>query len=204
MKLIFSRHAESEANVLQVISNRDLPHHLTEKGRIQAQALAERLVERHVLALYASPILRAQQTAHIVADKLGLPVHTVEALREFDCGVMEGRGDAEAWQTHHEVTEAWDAGDHDRRIEGGESFNEVKARFVPFIQKLLEQFSPMSGDLVLISHGSTLHQMLPLVLINVDRNFTRKYPLANCACVLAVPHQSQWVCEQWAERRLQF
>jgi probable phosphoglycerate mutase len=106
VKLIFSRHGESEANVLRVISNRDLPHPLTERGRIQAQALAERLAKRRILALYASPVLRAQQTALMVGGKLSLSIHTAEALREFDCGVMEGRGDAEAWQAHHEVIEA--------------------------------------------------------------------------------------------------
>jgi probable phosphoglycerate mutase len=202
MRLIFARHGESEANVLQVISNRDLPHALTDKGRIQAQALAERLAERPVVALYASPILRAQQTARIVADKLDLPVQTRAALREFDCGVMEGQGGLPAWQAHEEIMAAWDAGDYDRRIEGGECFNEIKARFVPFVQALVEHFSRTDGDMVLISHGSVLQQMLPLVLTNIDRNFTKGYPLGNCVCVVAEPDQGQLRCEEWAEKRL--
>jgi 2,3-bisphosphoglycerate-dependent phosphoglycerate mutase len=202
MRLIFARHGESEANVLQIISNRDLPHSLTQKGRTQAQALAERLAERRVVALYASPILRAQQTARIIADRLGLPVNTAKALSEIDCGIMEGRGDEAAWQAHQDVVAAWDTGTYERRIEGGECFNEVKARFGPFVQELIEQFAYIDGDVVLISHGSLLHHMLPLVLTNIDRNFTTQVPLGNCVYVVAVPNQAQLVCEQWAEKRL--
>lgn len=199
MRLIFTRHGESEANVQQIISNRDLPHHLTEKGCSQAQALAEMLAERHVLTIYTSTILRAQETAEIVAGRLSLPVYPAAALREFDCGIMEGRSYAEAWTAHQAVEAAWDAGDHDRRIEAGESYNDLKNRFVPFVREFNEQYAATDGDIVLISHGSMLHQMLPLVLSNIDRNFVRQHPLGNCSCVRAVLQQSRLVCEVWAE-----
>ena len=45
MRLYFVRHGQSEANVLRVISNRDLPHHLTDMGRQQAEALARSLAD---------------------------------------------------------------------------------------------------------------------------------------------------------------
>ena len=41
MHLYFVRHGESESNVLQVISNRWLPQGLSEKGRQQAESLAD-------------------------------------------------------------------------------------------------------------------------------------------------------------------
>ena len=43
MKVIFARHGESTANTLHVFSNQQADHPLTEKGRGQAQALANRL-----------------------------------------------------------------------------------------------------------------------------------------------------------------
>ena len=41
MRILFTRHGESEANIQHIISNRSLPHQLTEKGVDQAAALAE-------------------------------------------------------------------------------------------------------------------------------------------------------------------
>ena len=78
MRLIFARHGQSEANVLRIMSNRDLPHGLTTLGWEQAAALAQRMVEESPTALYCSPILRARQTASVVAgllDRKGLQRH---------------------------------------------------------------------------------------------------------------------------------
>ena len=72
MRLYFVRHGQSEANVQMVISNRDLFHPLTELGRQQAEALAQSLAEVPVAAIYSSPIVRAAQTAQIVAARHGL------------------------------------------------------------------------------------------------------------------------------------
>ena len=99
--LIFVRHGQSEANVTRTISNRDLPHSLTELGKDQALNLAETLAMREVQIIYSSPILRARETADIVAGACGIEVTVADELREFDCGVMEGRGDDEAWQAHN-------------------------------------------------------------------------------------------------------
>ena len=63
MRVLFTRHGESEANVEGIISNRDLPHRLTVVGIAQAEALAERLGDFDVRMIFSSPILRARETA---------------------------------------------------------------------------------------------------------------------------------------------
>jgi broad specificity phosphatase PhoE len=80
-RLIFIRHGESEANVTATISNRDLPHALTYTGRLQATEMAHVLEPWGVQRIYSSPILRARETAQIVADVCGLEVTLVDALR---------------------------------------------------------------------------------------------------------------------------
>jgi broad specificity phosphatase PhoE len=57
VRILFARHGEGLANTLRIISNRDLPHPLTEKGRARATALAEKLAERPIQRIYASPAL---------------------------------------------------------------------------------------------------------------------------------------------------
>ncbi|MEZ4619834.1 MAG: histidine phosphatase family protein [Caldilineaceae bacterium] len=204
MRLLFVRHGESDANIARIISNRDLPHRLTALGIAQATTLAERLVGQPVTAIWSSPIPRAQETAAIVSARLGLPVITAAALCEFDCGPMEGRGDEEAWAAHHAVTQAWDEKhDYDCRIEpNGESFHEMSERFLPFISDLLAQEGRAPGDILLITHGALLHLMLPLVLANIDRAFTKQHPLANCDLVIVLAQNGQLVCSHWGAIQL--
>ncbi len=180
MRLYFVRHGQSEANVQMVISNRDLFHPLTELGRQQAEALAQSLADVPVAAIYSSPIVRAAQTAQIVAPIKGLPVEMADALREPDCGIMEGRGDEEAWAEHDRVTHDWVVQrKFDSRIEGGESFHDLRARFVPFVDRLMAEHGNTDHNILLITHGSLLYLMLPLVLTNIDSVSVREYPMPN-------------------------
>ncbi len=202
MRILFTRHGESEANVLQIISNRDLPHKLTETGIMQASILAETLAHTHSVAVIeSSPILRAKETAMIVAQRLGVKPNIRTELSEFDCGMMEGRGDAEAWKAHQAVTQAWDVDQAfaQRIPPDGESFNDMKARFVPYINDLISKRQDNFADMLLISHGGMLHQMLPLVLTNVDRQFTQQHPLKNCQLVVTELQNEQLTCTNWGD-----
>ena len=200
MRILFTRHGESEANLQGVISNRSLPHQLTPSGIDQAVALANHLLKNaNLKMIVSSPIPRAVQTAAIVADRVNLSFNVNDALREFDCGATEGRSDQDAWLAHQAVVRAWDEDqDFERFIPpDGESFNDLKARFLPFLQHLTTNYRNLDGDILLVSHGALLHQMLPLILKNIDRDFTRQHPLGNCQLVISVPENDQLKCNFW-------
>jgi broad specificity phosphatase PhoE len=205
MRILFTRHGESDANIHHIISNRNLPHHLTQKGISQAILLAKTLIDScQVQMIGVSPIPRAQETAIIVAKKLGLSFTTYPALREFDCGEMEGRYDEEAWAAHHAVIHAWDQdNDFDQYIPpDGESYNDIKERFLPFVASLIKNNLELSGDVLLISHGGILHQVLPIVIKNIDRAYTKQYPLGNCELVVTHYQNGQLGCIEWAGKKL--
>ena len=150
---------------------------------MQATALTEKLSNSfNVKMIWSSPILRAKETAEIVAKRLGLSPRISPALREFDCGEIEGRADPEAWQIYRKLVRAWDEDQayEQRILPDGESFNDMKARFVPFVNHLLESNRTLSGDILLITHGGLLYQMLPLVVSNIDRAYTKAKRLGNC------------------------
>ena len=196
MRILFARHGESEANLQKIISNRDLHHPLTDKGISQASALAERLSNSfQVKTIWSSPILRAKETAEIVAKKLELPLKISPALREFDCGMLEGRTDPEAWNAYRKLIRAWDEDQayKQRILPDGESFNDLKTRFVPFINGLFESSRALSGDILLITHGGLLYQMLPLVVSNIDRAYTKANRLGNCDFFITQPHEGKLV-----------
>jgi broad specificity phosphatase PhoE len=98
MRIYFTRHGESQANLLHEISNRGLRYGLTRKGREQAVTLAHRLQDSPITHIFSSPVLRAVETSVILANRLDLDFEVVEALREYDCGILEGRSDEAGWQ----------------------------------------------------------------------------------------------------------
>lgn len=186
MRIYFTRHGESEANLLREHSNRGFKHPLTAKGREQAAALARKLENVAVARLFTSPIMRAVQTAEILSATFGVPYDTTDALREYDCGILEGRADEEAWALHMAVFDAWvQRKNWDRRIEGGESFIEIRDRFAPFIERLISEYEESAANIVLVGHGGLYRCMLSLVLANVDFDFVLNQPMGNTACIVA-------------------
>lgn len=91
-ELILVRHGESVANVHPVVAGMQGDAGLTERGRRQAAALAERLAADDFTAdvLYASTLPRAQQTARYLSDALGLPIVNDAELQEVRVGEADG------------------------------------------------------------------------------------------------------------------
>jgi broad specificity phosphatase PhoE len=198
MKMYFVRHGESEANLLNEFSNRGFKHGLTEKGKAQAVSLAQKLGQVAVMRIFSSPLLRAVQTAEILASELKVAYEISDALREYDCGVLEGKSDTTSWAEYQKVLEEWIA--HHRwesRIEGGESFTEIRERFVPFIDHWVTEYEGSSGGVVLIGHGGLYRCMLPLVMENIDFGFVMQYPLGNTGYVEAEAKGGKLVCVAW-------
>ena len=81
MRIIFIRHGEPDYA-------RDC---LTERGREQARAAAERLRGEGIDEIYSSPLGRAAETAAFTAEALGKPVKTLDFMRELHWGSADGR-----------------------------------------------------------------------------------------------------------------
>jgi broad specificity phosphatase PhoE len=195
MQIYFVRHGESEANLLREFSNGLNKHGLTEKGRAQALALAQTLRGKPITRIYTSPILRALQTAEILARELRLPLEIANALSEYSVGVLEGRSDPESHDLFWQETEAWlKRGELNRRIPQGESFLDIRARFLPFVQTLQEE---QAGDALLVGHGGTSRCMLPLALNNISFAFALEHGMANTAAVIAESTPRGLVCRDW-------
>jgi broad specificity phosphatase PhoE len=197
MKLYFVRHGESEANIQHVISNYGSPFGLTEHGRQQVQVLAERLKDLPITTMYSSPVLRAMDTADILYQTLELPYRVTEALREYHCGILEGKSDEESWRLHRQYYEDWTLRhDYLSKPEGGESFVDIQNRFLPFIESLKRNDDE---DILLVGHGGLFHLMLPLVLINIDNDFVRTHGIGHTDFIVAKLHTDGFVCSQWGD-----
>ena len=200
VKLFFVRHGESEANTLHVISNRESLFGLTSLGKQQAVILAERLKDIPVTAMYSSPILRARETAHILAQAFDLPYQITEALREYDCGILEDKSDEESWKLHSEIAEDWALHhNHLRKPDGGENFLEIKKRFLPLIESFTQNGSHAEDHILFVSHGGLLQLMLPEILKNIDHNFVRSNGIQHTQCIMAEQRPDGFLCLQWGD-----
>jgi probable phosphomutase (TIGR03848 family) len=110
--------------------------HLSEDGRGQAKALAERLGPVPIDAVYASPLERCQETAAVVADARGLKVETLDEVGEVRYGDWTGRELKElARQPLWKVVQATPSA---ARFPDGESLFEMQARAVLAVERLRE------------------------------------------------------------------
>lgn len=92
MQFIFVRHGQSQANADTVIADAHSP--LTENGIEQARKTGLELKDKKITLIVCSPYLRAQQTAEIIAGKIGIDIahiKIVDDLRERGLGVLEDK-----------------------------------------------------------------------------------------------------------------
>ena len=199
MRIYFARHGESYANTLREMSARGLKHPLTPLGRQQAHALAERLLSRSISRIYSSPILRAIETSVLIANDLGVDYEVCDALREYDVGVLEGQRGSEAWHKWQVLFDAWTV-DHNYevKLEEGESFDDIRRRFVPFVNELVRQPADDAMSVLCVGHGGLYWMMLPEVLANMSTEDIRRLGgFANTATVVAEYRDGQLVCVEW-------
>jgi probable phosphoglycerate mutase len=200
--LVFVRHGESEANIQRVISNRESRFGLTALGRGQAARLGENLRDTPITTIYSSPVLRARETAEILSHSFSLRYEVTEALREYDCGILEEKSDAESWKLHGEIADDWTLNhNYLRKPEGGECYLDIKERFIPFVEGFVNNGLHTQGHILLVSHGGLLQLMLPEVLTNIDHTFVRFHGIGHTQCVVAESIHDQLVCKQWGDLR---
>jgi broad specificity phosphatase PhoE len=127
--ILLARHGETTWNREARFQGQiDVP--LNDRGREQARELARRAQAEGIAALYASPLLRARETAEIVGAELGLDVRVDDRLKEMDVGAWGGRLKADVQAEDAEVWARWREAGEDWRFPEGESLGEQQERVV--------------------------------------------------------------------------
>jgi len=125
------RHGEVD-NPHGIIYGRLPGYHLSANGRLMAQAAADFFAERAVVALFCSPLERAQETARPVAERLGLPIVTddrlIESANHFE-GMKFGVGDGALRRPEH-----WPYLLNPFRPSWGEPYRDVAARMLAVME----------------------------------------------------------------------
>ena len=150
--LLLVRHGHTPTTG-KVLPGRARGLHLSDKGRAQAQQVAERLgALRHVEAVYSSPLERARETAAPIAAARGLRVHIDKGLAEVDIGDWTG------WELRKaRRTPEWKIVQRNPssfRFPNGESLWEMQSRMVETLARL--RAAHTSGTIVAVSHADPI------------------------------------------------
>ena len=150
------RHAESTWNAIRRWQGHGDPV-LSERGRSQAEALAEALRAVELEELWTSDLRRAQETAEALSRGLGLPLRVDSRLRERDLGSWSGLSTAQIAGRWPEGLARLRAGDPEFEPGGGESLATVRRRAADFLDTL----APVGGRIALVTHGGWIHALTP-------------------------------------------
>lgn len=127
--------------------------HLSDTGRGQAQAVADRIAALATVdAIYSSPLERTRETARPIGTARGLKVQIDKGLVEIDVGEWTGEALSDAcrrpeWKT----LQTWPSG---FRFPGGESLAEMQARATATLERLVLKHP--AAVIVAVSHADVI------------------------------------------------
>lgn len=127
---------------------------LNTTGRAQALAAAGLLTETQIKAIYCSDLLRARQTAELIAASFGLKI-TVEArLREINLGIWEGMLSDEIERLYPQELAERARDPLHAYAPQGESPLEVAERVIPAVNEIAHRHP--DDSVLIVSHGVAL------------------------------------------------
>ena len=192
-QFVFVRHGESTGNAESRWQGQsDYP--LTERGRVQATALANRWRAEGAkfdLAI-SSTLTRSRETAKIVATALNVPLEFDDIWLERDIGEMEGLTQSEvqkrprpAYVTPYDSIGGDGEGDWELFLRAGQALHSLLKR--------------PAGSYLVVSHGGLLNQVMHAIVgvaHHADPSGVRfRFENTSFARVLYHPYQHRWAID---------
>ena len=126
---------------------KDVP--LSAEGHVEAKRLGEMLKDVKPTHVYSSNLERTEDTANAIAQHSGRKVESDVCMRPWNVGKYQGQISAEV----HPILADHAKNKPDEVLEGGESFNQFKARYLDFLRKCMEAVDAgEAGPLIIVVH----------------------------------------------------
>ena len=143
---------------------------LSDKGKRQAQFIADWGKGFSWLGCFCSPLRRTRETAEIICRDTNLSPSKKSELTELDLGEWDGRKKTEIAMAYPEQLREREEDLFNFRHPGGESFAELEARAAPFLVSLLKK----GGKWLVVSHAGVLRVLIH-ALFDVPFPLTFRY-----------------------------
>jgi broad specificity phosphatase PhoE len=179
--ILLARHGQSDWNRdRRWQGHADRP--LTEEGKKQARALAERLEDIALDGVYSSDLERSRATADAVAAPRGLQVQERTDLREVDVGSWSGLTRDEAKERFPEDFEHWTKGGTGWR--DGETYEQMSERVLAALANIAREHP--NGRVLVVSHGGPIRAVHAATLGMDVHEYRRLRPVEPNARLSAV------------------
>jgi broad specificity phosphatase PhoE len=184
MRLLLIRHGQTPANVLGQLDTAMPGPGLTELGREQAAAVPSALASERIDGIYASRLIRTQQTAAPLARVNG-EMHRVvlPGIHEIEAGELEGLSDEISIRRYLETVWAWGSGTLDERMPGAGDGHDFYGRFDADVARIADE-NAQDATVALFSHGAAIRAWTAARAGNIDPAFPGRQHLDNTGVVV--------------------
>ncbi|MBI4409297.1 MAG: histidine phosphatase family protein [Gemmatimonadetes bacterium] len=170
------RHGETHSNRLQRYAGCS-EEPLTQSGREQIRALAERLRSHQIGEIWTSEIARARESADILAHILGVPTGVEHRLNEMRMGPWEGFSETEVAERFPEAYALWCRAPDQLRMDGRETLAAVAWRMA----SALEDAAARASSVLFATHVAPIRCGL-LTALGLPLRYYRRLTVENAAC----------------------
>lgn len=166
IELILSRHGETEENKLRIMQGQ-MPGHLSELGKQQAEVLADKMENETLDVIVCSDLARSLDTAQAVAKRKKMTVVATPLLREMDWGIYTGK-----------VANEMDFKNLPETVENIDSLYKRAEDFLDFLQK------EFPGKRILaVGHGGFNRAIQACIENQPPQNILKLPIMKNTACL---------------------
>jgi probable phosphoglycerate mutase len=187
-ELLLVRHGETDWNrERRFQGHADQP--LNDAGRGQARELAAALAGEQIDAVYTSDLVRARETAEILAGRVGAEVVALRELREIDVGSWQGLSWPEIEERHPDGARRWH--EDGQGWEGGETYDELGVRIVAALSDIAARHP--GQRVVVVGHGGTVRATRAFVEgLSIPESRGRSPGAGNCEVFRVVTEDGTW------------
>lgn len=188
--LFLLRHGATSANEQRpyILQGNGINAGLSERGRRQALAVGEFFRDFAIGHVYASPMVRAVETATEVARHHGLDVVPLELLVECHVGRWEGMDWETILREFPDEYGAFMANPGEVCYLGGESYGDVLRRVRPIFQELLERHT---GEAIVVVAHNVVNRVYLADLLQMDLRLAKDIRQVNTGINVIRYHQGE-------------
>lgn len=195
-EIILIRHGETHFNLEGKIQGH-LDSHLTDKGIAQARALIPRVTSLKPTQIYTSDLSRAQHTAQILGESLGLRPKIECRVKETSFGKVEGQSWSEIRRTlGDKVAQAWHHHQSGIKMPGGESREEVLKRGLSALQDITKEHQ--GQKICVVTHGGVLATLFAHIL-QIPPGVRPACLVLNTSLSIICHQESAWKIKTWGD-----
>ena len=199
--ITFVRHGESQGNASGLIDTKIPGPDLTATGQTQAQTVAGVLANDGLAhdAIFASDMVRTQQTAAPYATATGMPVTVLSGLHEVQAGIFEGQSQDSGFARilYALIPLSWATGNLLMPMPGSPDANGAvfQDRFNGAVDDI---YASGAQNPVAFAHGMSIMAWTLMNVENPDLTLMLKHPLGNTDIVKVTGNpEDGWTLENW-------